>query len=166
MSTDAIIGRIKEHYSRECEKDPSGEMPKYRAWHSREGLIGWEDFFVPEEEHYETVMGAVKPDDVVFDIGAGDLRLDLMLCEKVKRVYAVEINPVTLAGALQNIGFDMPKNLITIRGNAFDIGLPLDTTFVLCLMIHRQHEIPTEWLLGRASIVAHHDGLWIREAWE
>lgn len=163
MSMNAIIRKLRANYSKNIEKNPSKEISKYRIWHAREGLLGWEGFSVPEENHYGKVLSSVKPDEVIFDISAGDLRLDLMLCEKVKRVYAIEVNPIILASALKTIAFDIPKNLIVIRANAFDLTLPEDVTTILCLMIHNQHEFSTDWL-HKKLIITDHDGLHVDEA--
>jgi len=162
VSIETLIKKLRANYSKSIEKDPSKEISKYRIWSDREGLLGWEGFSVPEENHYEKVLSSVKSDEVIFDVGAGDLRLDLMLCEKVKRVYAVEVNPVILASALKTIAFDIPKNLIVIRANAFDLTLPEDVTTILCLMIHRKHDFPTGWSQKRL-IMAYHGGLHIGE---
>ncbi|MFA5348578.1 MAG: hypothetical protein WC294_10600 [Methanoregula sp.] len=159
---DEKLRALEERYSREIEKDHIEEMPAFKRWHDREGLSGWECFSVPEINFYQPLLNCIGHDDVVFDVGAGDLRLDLMISEKAKRVYAVEVNPTILSGALDVIGFDMPCNLIAIRGNAFDLEPPGDTTVITCLMIHRAHAFPETWTYKKI-IYAAHEGLYCYE---
>jgi SAM-dependent methyltransferase len=156
----SIISRLERERARDLvERDVVKELPDFRRWHERMGLQGWEAFCVPEINHYEAILKMVTADDVVFDVGAGDLRLDLMLAEKVKRVYAVEVNPRIIASALQVINYDMPGNLMAICGDAFRLALPDDVTLVICLMIHRRHDFPDDWF-DRKIVFAKHDGLY------
>lgn len=104
------------------------------------GLEDWEGWFSPyDEETYETVLAWVGEEDVVLEIGAGDLRLSLRLAEKVCRVYAVEFNPVLLASALAEIGFELPRNLFVICANALDFPVPPEATAAVLLMRHCRH---------------------------
>ena len=55
--------------------------------------IDWESMWAPyDDETYQYVLAQVGADDVVVDIGAGDLRLARQLAQIVRRVYAVERN--------------------------------------------------------------------------
>lgn len=144
-TTKDIIRRLDRSFTRRLKKADYSDHKACTAFQHRHGMKGWEIFFMPEEYNYESCMTQLSKDDVVFDVGAGDLRFDLMVAEKVKKVYAVEIDPVVLASALRIIGFDMPVNLIVICGNAFEMELPKDVTAVTCLMIHRKHEFPESW---------------------
>lgn len=143
---EEIIKKLNNNYLKmigdELDKE---EIQKEIEFLKNRGLRGWEAFFVPEVFYYDDVLKSLKPNDVVFDVGAGDLRFDLMLSEKVSKVYAVEVNPTILADALKIIGYDLPNNLIVICGNAFRMELPSDVTVVTCLMIHRNHEFPSSW---------------------
>lgn len=104
------------------------------------GLEDWEGWFSPyDEETYETVLAWVGEKDVVLEIGAGDLRLSLRLAEKVHRVYAVEVNPILLASALEEIGFELPRNLFVICANALDFPVPPEVTVAVLLMRHCRH---------------------------
>lgn len=151
------IARLKMRYSRLCSSGPkSEEVRKCREFQRARGMKGWEIFIVPESMFYEEVLAMISEDDVVFDVGAGDLRFDLMLSEKVKKVYAVEINPEFLGGALKIIGYDMPLNIVVICGNAFEMEIPGDVTVVTCLMIHRQHDFPEQWKRCRIIYATHY----------
>lgn len=152
-----IITRLRRRYSIMCSRRPRDVQVCYRFQKSR-GMQGWEIFVVPESMFYEDVLSMVSEDDVVFDVGAGDLRFGIMLSEKVRKVYAVEINPVLLGGSLKTVGYDLPLNVVPICGNAFEMELPRDVTVVTCLMIHRQHEFPESWKRCRI-IYAMHDGV-------
>ncbi|GAI85779.1 unnamed protein product, partial [marine sediment metagenome] len=46
-----------------------------------------------DDEIYKKVLKNIKKEDVVLDIGAGDLRLSLQIAMRVKMVYAIEVNP-------------------------------------------------------------------------
>lgn len=144
-TTKEIIRRLDRSFTRRLKRHDCSDFEACKAFQYRHGMKGWEIFFVPEESNYKSCMAQLSKDDVVFDVGAGDLRFDLMMAKKVKRVYAVEINPTILASALRIIGYDLPINLTVICGNAFGMELPSDVTVVTCLMIYREHEFPESW---------------------
>lgn len=145
FETDEIISRLDRSYSRRVKKYDHSDVNECSSFQVLHGMKGFEVWFLPEVTNYDDCLSKLNPDDVVFDVGAGDLRFDLIMAEKVRKVYAVEINPKILAGALRIIGYDMPENLTVICGNAFTMELPGDVTAVTCLMIHRKHEFPDSW---------------------
>lgn len=144
-NTKEIIRRLDISFTRRLKRHDCSDFEACRAFQHRHGMKGWEIFFMPEECNYESCMTQLSKDDVVFDVGAGDLRFDLMMADKVKKVYAVEINPTILASALRIIGYDLPVNLTVICGNAFEMELPSDVTVVTCLMIHREQDFTGSW---------------------
>lgn len=91
------------------------------------------------DEVYDNVLAHLRPEDVVLDIGAGDLRLALRMAAKARAVYAVEVNPLIAAHALRIIGLDLPRNLHVICANALDLPIPSDVTVGVLLMRHCQH---------------------------
>lgn len=112
----------------------------FEAFAARHGLTDWEGWFSPyDDEIYDEVLKNVAEDDVVLDIGAGDLRLALRLAERARRVYAVEVNPKVLGSALEAIGWDLPRNLVVICANALDVPFPDDVTVAVLLMRHCRH---------------------------
>lgn len=112
----------------------------FSAFARLHGLEDWEGWFSPyDEEIYRTVLAWVGEDDVVLEIGAGDLRLSLQLAEKVRLVYAVEVNPLLLASSLEEIGFELPRNLFVICANALDFPVPPEITVAVLLMRHCRH---------------------------
>jgi SAM-dependent methyltransferase len=107
---------------------------------ARHDLTDWEGWWSPYcEKIYRFVLDHVLAEDIVLEIGAGDLRLALRLAQKARRVYAVEVNPCTLGAALAEIGHDMPRELIAICGNALDVPFPPGVTVAVLLMRHCQH---------------------------
>ncbi len=92
-----------------------------------------------DEEIYQAVLERVGPEDVVLEIGAGDLYLALRIAQRASRVYAVEVNPLLVATALAAIGFSLPRNLQVICANALDFPCPRDVTTAVLLMRHCRH---------------------------
>lgn len=112
----------------------------FKSFSKRHGLRGWEGWFSPyNNKIYEKILKNIKKDDVVLDIGAGDLRLSLQIAMRAKIVYAVEVNPKVLGPALEKIGWDQPCNLVAICANALDIPFPKDITIAVLLMRHCHH---------------------------
>ena len=111
-----------------------------RRFAERHELSDWEGWFSPYDEAiYQAVLSHISSEDVVLDIGAGDLRLGLRLAERAGRVYAVEVNPLLLAQALDIIGLNLPRNLHVICANALDLSIPTDITIAVLLMRHCRH---------------------------
>ena len=156
----SVIERLRDAYIEDLieDEDPEELLAQAEFLEGR-GLKGGEAMFVPEEWFYDEVLEYLDPDDVVFDVGAGDLRFDLIMAERVKRVYAVEVNPITLGKALLTIKYDLPRNVIPICANALDLPLPQDVTAVTILMIHRTWEIPRSWRRQAKIIYTTHDGV-------
>ncbi|MEM4728093.1 MAG: hypothetical protein QXD04_07565 [Candidatus Bathyarchaeia archaeon] len=125
------------------ERGYAEDPEQFESWLNRQSLFGFEYKSTPDVEFYPFVLENLDPDDVVLDLGAGDLRLDILMAERVKKVYAVEVNPILLGRALQIIGYDLPRNLIVICANLFDVEIPKDATVVVILMRHctRREEI-------------------------
>ncbi len=104
------------------------------------GLLDWEGWFHPyDSEVHQTVAQHVLAQDVVLEIGAGDLRLALRLSQRAQRVYAVEVNSGLLQWAMQEIGPELPHNLHVICANALYAPIPRDVTVAVLLMRHCQH---------------------------
>ncbi len=101
--------------------------------------IDWEYQWAPYDlPTYQAVLEQLCPDDVVLDIGAGDLRLARHMAAIVRKVYAVEINPAVLAqGSAQ--GEPLPINLVTICADAKTIDFPPEVNVAILLMRHCTH---------------------------
>ncbi len=87
-----------------------------------------------DEETYAFVLAHTGPQDVVLDIGAGDLRLTFRLAQRVKTVYAIELQPQLVAYGLRR--HRMPTNVHVIVGDARLFPFPRDVTIGVLLMRH------------------------------
>lgn len=99
--------------------------------------------FVPHEDQYHEVGNKLGPSEIVIDMGSGDLRFPLMVASKVKKIYAVELNPELIRIALGVVGFHLPPNMVVICADWFDIPIPNDVTTITCLC--NDPEIPPSW---------------------
>lgn len=136
QSLDLVICRLE----RRTDEGRPQWREEFSCFAERHGLLDWEGWFSPyDEETYEAVLSHIAPEDVVLDIGAGDLRLALRLTEQAERVYAVEVNPLILAQALEIIGLDLPRHLHVVCANALDFPVPSDVTAAVLLMRHCRH---------------------------
>lgn len=103
-------------------------------------LDEWEGRYSPYgEDLYCAVLEHISPTDVVLEIGAGDLRLALRLARRAQRVYAIEVNPLLVARALEEVGLALSRNLIVVCGNALDFPVPAGVTVAVLLMRHCRH---------------------------
>src|SRR5512136_2875431 len=101
-------------------------------------LERWEALWAPyDEPTYQLVLDYVRPDDVVLDIGAGDLRLTRQVAAVARRVYAIERDPAVLAKADRGT---WPANLIVICVDALATLFPTDVTAAILLMRHCTQE--------------------------
>jgi len=104
------------------------------------GLQDWEGWFHPyDDETYQTVLQHVTAQDVVLEIGAGDLRLALQIAQRAKRVYAVELNARLLGWAMREIGRELPDHLHVLCANALETEVPPHVTVAVLLMRHCRH---------------------------
>lgn len=100
-------------------------------------MIDWESrWAVYAEEDYQFVIDRIGSQDVVLDIGAGDLQLARRLASIVKKVYAIERNPQILAQSDRSRGF---SNLKVICADALTYPFPNDVTVGVLLMRHCAH---------------------------
>lgn len=87
-----------------------------------------------DEPTYRAVLDYVQPDDIVLDIGAGDLRLSKRIARIARHVFAIERQ----FDLLQN-GFPSPNNLTVICGDARTVPWPDNITLGVLLMRHCTH---------------------------
>jgi hypothetical protein len=96
----------------------------------------WEKVWAPyDEPTYRSVMGYLKPGDVVLEIGAGDLRLSRLMAQVVRQVYAIEIQ----SRLFEIQPLPLPKNLIELRGDACTLFFPTRINVGVLLMRHCTH---------------------------
>jgi hypothetical protein len=84
---------------------------------------------------YQAVLDHGRSEDVILDIGAGDLRLAREMAQIARKVYAVEINAQILDRAYLPPD-PLPANLIPIRADARSWEFPSDLTAGVLLMRH------------------------------
>lgn len=97
----------------------------------------WEDAWAPyDDETYRFVLAHIRPDDVVLDIGAGDLRLARRLAQVVRRVVAIERQPAVLSHIAPAL---LPANLDVVQADALTWPFPPDITAGVLLMRHCTH---------------------------
>lgn len=98
-------------------------------------LDKWEACWSPyDEPTYQAALSFVRPDDVVLDIGAGDLRLARQLAAVARRVFAIETQPALLTSPAT-----LPHNLTVFCADARAIPWPKGITLGVLLMRHCTH---------------------------
>jgi SAM-dependent methyltransferase len=108
----------------------------HRTFKTESNLSDWEAMFAPyDQQTYQTVLDQLRPEDVIIDIGAGDLRLTRQLARIARRVYAVEINPQVLDLA-HDLPDPLPANLSLVCADARTLDFPAGITTGVLLMRH------------------------------
>lgn len=98
-------------------------------------LDPWEARWAPyDESTYQAALSYVRPDDVVLDIGAGDLRLARRMAALARRVVAIDMQPGLFAGQTP-----LPPNLTVLCADARRIPWPEDISLGVLLMRHCTH---------------------------
>jgi hypothetical protein len=87
------------------------------------------------ESTYQAVLDQVQTQDVILDIGAGDLRLARRMAQIARKVYAVEIDAQVLDRAY-TLPDPLPASLIPIHADARTWDFPSDIITGVLLMRH------------------------------
>ena len=96
----------------------------------------WEALYAPyDQPTYQVVLDQLKSNDIVLDIGAGDMRLSRQMATIAGKVYAVEINGLVLGQACAARS-PLPSNLIPICADARLLDFPADITVGVLMMRH------------------------------
>jgi SAM-dependent methyltransferase len=96
--------------------------------------MDWERLWAPYDgPTYEEVLAYIQPNDIVLEIGAGDLRLAQRLAQIARRVYAIEIDPTILQPM-----HAWRDNLHVVCADAYQIAFPPGLTVGVLLMRHCQ----------------------------
>jgi hypothetical protein len=88
------------------------------------------------ESLYQEVLAHIHPEDVVLDIGAGDMRLAIRMAIQAHHVYAIE-NQAVLFKSLQEK--DLLPRLTILHEDARTFPFPTDITTAVLLMRHCTH---------------------------
>jgi hypothetical protein len=100
----------------------------------------WELMWAPyDQKTYQSVLDHIKADDIVLEIGAGDLRLAVQIAKIAHHVTAIEIHRELLERALSNHSANFPANLTILLGDAQLIPFPPDISVGVLLMRHCTH---------------------------
>lgn len=100
----------------------------------------WELMWAPyDQPTYDWVLQATQPEDVVLEIGAGDLRLALQLARVARQVYAIEIHPELIERAIASRPQELPYNLTILPGDAQRAPFPAGVSAGVLLMRHCTH---------------------------
>lgn len=99
--------------------------------------VDWEALWAPYDEGtYQAALDLLRPEDVVLDIGAGDLRFARRAARRVRKVIAVERNRSVLMS--RNAAED-PVNLTVVCADALTWAVPAEITVAVLLMRHCRH---------------------------
>ena len=99
----------------------------------------WELMFAPYDlSTYQAALHLLRPEDIVLDIGAGDLDFSRQMAKIASTVYAVEINDSVLEQGLLSRE-PLPDHLIAIHADACAFDFPIDITVGVLLMRHCSH---------------------------
>ena len=99
----------------------------------------WERRWAPYDlPTYQLVLDHLSPEDVVLEIGAGDLRLACRMSALVHTVYALEIDRSILEKGLAS-SHPLPVNLLPICADARAFDFPRGITSGVLLMRHCTH---------------------------
>ena len=99
--------------------------------------------YIPHDNQYSVILNLVNKKDTVIDMGSGDFRFPIMLSKKVKKVYALELNPELVSKSLDIIKYNLPSNLVIICTDWFNFPIPNDVNTIICLC--NSPKIPKEW---------------------
>lgn len=91
-----------------------------------------------DEATYREVLAYLRDEDIVYEIGAGDLRLARRIAAIARIVHAVEIQESLLSQAACS-GEALPANLTIDCGDARVMPVPPGTTAGVLLMRHCTH---------------------------
>ncbi|MFM8321838.1 MAG: class I SAM-dependent methyltransferase [Chloroflexota bacterium] len=99
----------------------------------------WEQLWAPyDQATYDLALRCIAPQDIILEIGAGDLRLACQAARIARRVYAVEINLAILERGARTFA-PLPDNLEIIHADAKTLDIPNGVTLGVLLMRHCTH---------------------------
>jgi hypothetical protein len=96
----------------------------------------WELLWAPyPEDIYAEVLIHIESEDVVLEIGAGDMRLAMLLAQKARFVYALEIQGLLLEKVIPN-RVVLQNNLTILNQDARTSPFPKGITTAVLLIRH------------------------------
>ena len=93
----------------------------------------WEGMWAPyDEPTYTAVLERIRPDDIVLEIGAGDLRLARRIAGRARKIFAIERK----AELVDDPDLTVPENCQVITADARWTLFPQDINVAVLLMRH------------------------------
>ena len=93
----------------------------------------WEGMWASyDEPTYTAVLERIRPDDIVLEIGGGDMRLARRIARRARKIIAIERN----TELIDKIDLDVPVNCQVIGADARWIPFPQDISVAVLLMRH------------------------------
>lgn len=136
-----VIEKLEAYRGFEIDYKPStGESEDHQIGDKLSGLL-----YVPHEGNYREMLSELSENDVLCDMGAGDLRFALIASVICEKVYAVEMSPKLISKSLALMDYDLPSNLIVVCADWRQIPVPEDVTIISCLVNISEDELPEEW---------------------
>jgi hypothetical protein len=100
----------------------------------------WEAMWAPYDQlTYQAVLNQLVSNDIVLEIGAGDLRLARQMAGISRQVYAIEIQRTLIEKSLDISKGGLPENLTVLIGDAQSIPFPAGVSTGVLLMRHCTH---------------------------
>ncbi|HVN52704.1 MAG TPA: rRNA adenine N-6-methyltransferase family protein [Anaerolineaceae bacterium] len=97
----------------------------------------WEALWAPyDQATYRLVLDQIGPEDIVLEIGAGDLRLARQMASIARKVYALEYNRYLIDRTMKSAGDPLPARLEVICADARSFPIPRGITMGVLLMRH------------------------------
>ncbi len=162
MVSNTLLNKLERFRKQLVKKEERPTHEEILFYNDRIGGFATVMYF-PHIENYDKMLLRLKKTDVICDMGAGDLRFDLMAVDVCKKVYAVELNPVILANAIKIIGYEMPRNLIPVCCDWRYFNIPDEVTAVTCLVNIYSKDLPLKTWKENNRRVYHGvvaDGVW------
>jgi len=83
----------------------------------------------------EAIEKTVKPNDIVYDLGTGSGVLAMIASQTAKKVYAVELDPITYEYAKENIKINNFENIILIEADASEYNFKEPSNVIISEMM-------------------------------
>lgn len=100
----------------------------------------WEFIWAPyDDTTHQSVLDMIDSNEIILEIGAGDLRLAVKMAQIAKKVYAIEFHEEIILNAWSADGEFRPPNLLPLCGDARFVPFPKDITTAVLLMRHCNH---------------------------
>ncbi|MFO7966382.1 MAG: class I SAM-dependent methyltransferase [Archaeoglobaceae archaeon] len=135
-----VLEKLESYRGYNINYEPSEDEYGQDSSEKLSGLL-----YIPHEGNYKEMVSRLSEDDVLCDMGAGDLRFALIASTVCKKVYAVEMSPKLISKSLALMDYELPDNVIVICADWRQILVPEDVTIISCLVNISEEELPEEW---------------------